>query len=138
MYSESYMTQMEKTGLTAIIEVANTNERLASGLKGLPIGAGRTTRVFELAEDHTVPSPPEALEREEEGTVFDSILRQAMSDDERVVLRLIEELLDNAWQFGTGKALRAELRCLFTSDGRSERRFYTAFHGIERRVVGCR
>lgn len=139
MYSETYMRQMEQTGLTAIIEAAARygdglqNERLSACRK--PSCKGRT---LELAADHSVPLPPEALERAEEGTAFDAILRQATSADERVLMRLIGGLLDDVWRFGTGKELRGELRRRFVSNGCSTRRFYTAFHGIERLVAECR
>ena len=138
MYAESYVRQMEQTGLTAIIEAAS---RYDMGLRNEHLSpycevscGGRT---LELAVDHGVPSPPEALERAEEGTAFDAILRQAMSADERALMRLVSGLLDDAWRFGTGKALRGELRRLFTAGGRSAHRFYAAFHGIERRVWEC-
>ena len=119
MYSESYMRQMEVTGLTAILE------------------EGYSMRLSESVIDHSIPTPPEALEMREEGSAFDAVMRQQMSGDERALMRIVSGLLDDSWRFDTGKALRAELRRLFTGKGRSERRFYAAFHGLEKKVAAC-
>lgn len=140
MYAESYVRQMEQTGLTAIIYEAGTDMNdapIAHSSRSRMSAGGISRRICELAVDRTTPSPPEALERAEDGTAFDAVLRQAMSADERVLMRHVSALLDDAWRLGTGKALRGELRRLFTSGGRSDRRFYAAFHGIERRVWEC-
>jgi len=80
------------------------------------------------------PSPPELVAQFEEGTVLEQLLRGALTEDERELLYLIDALVDEAWRLSTGKALRGELRRAFTSHGRSERRFYTAFYGIKKRV----
>jgi len=80
------------------------------------------------------PSPPELVAQFEEGTVLEQLLRGALTEDERELLCLIDALVDEAWRLSTGKALRGELRRAFTSHGRSERRFYTAFYGIKKRV----
>lgn len=140
MYAESYVRQMEQTGLTAIIDEAGTDMNdtpIAHSSRSRVPAGGISRRICELAVDRAALSPPEAMERDEDGTAFDAVLRQAMSADERVLMRLVSVLLDDAWRFGTGKALRGELRRLFTSGGRSDRRFYAAFHGIERRVWKC-
>lgn len=67
---------------------------------------------------------------------------QGVHEDERELLCLIDALVDEAWRLPVGKdrgrltakTLRGELRRAFTSHGRSERRFYTAFYDIEKRV----
>lgn len=106
MYSEKYRRLHEHTGMDFTIK--NTPD--------------------------TRPQPPVALQMAEEGTLLERLLREAVTEDERELLYLIDALVDEAWRLSTGKALRGELRRAFTSQGRSERRFYTAFYGIEKRV----
>lgn len=139
MYSEKYMRDMEVTGLTAIIEAAGMDTKESNiELRNCRGPLEGSAELMGLAADRRAPSPAEIIEREEEGTAFDTILRQSMSADERALMRLVSGLIDDAWRFGTGMALRGELRRLFTMKGRSARRFYAAFHGIERRVSECR
>lgn len=106
MYSEKYRRLHEHTGMDFTIK--NTPD--------------------------TRPQPPVALQMAEEGTLLEQLLRGALTEDERELLYLIDALVDEAWRLSTGKALRGELRRAFTSHGRSKRRFYTAFYGIEKRV----
>ena len=81
-------------------------------------------------------TPPVVLQKKEEPTVFEALLRKAVTPEEHLLVCCIEELLDEAWRFATDKDLRGELRRMFTACGRgySERRFYAAFHGIEKRI----
>jgi len=106
MYSEKYRRNHEFTNMSITINTAPSAE----------------------------PSPPELVAQFEEGTVLEQLLRGALTEDERELLCLIDALVDEAWRLSTGKALRGELRRAFTSQGRSERRFYTAFYGIKKRV----
>lgn len=90
----------------------------------------------------TRPQPPLAVQIAEEGTMLERLLREALTEDERELLCLIDALVDEVWRLPVGKdrgrltakTLRGELRRAFTSHGRSERRFYTAFYDIEKRV----
>lgn len=135
MYAESYMRQMEQTGLTAIIDAAQgIDSRFRNGCLANGEGSSKD-RTLELAHDNSVPSPPEALERAEEPTAFASLLGQALTPDERALLNLVERVADEEWRLETGKALRGELRRMFTGPGRSERRFYLAFHGLQERIL---
>ena len=83
----------------------------------------------------TRPQPPVALQLAEEGTLLEQLLREAVTPEERELLCLIDDLIDEAWRLPTGKALRGELRKAFTSQGYSKRRFYMTFHNIEKRVL---
>lgn len=130
MYAESYMRQMEQIGLTAIIDAAQGFDCWFRNGEG-----SSKDRTLELAHDNSVPSPPEALERAEEPTAFASLLGQALTPDERALLNLVERVADEEWRLETGKALRGELRRMFTGPGRSERRFYLAFHGLRERIL---
>jgi len=81
----------------------------------------------------TRPQPPLAVQIAEEGTMLERLLREAVTPEEHVLLLLIDELVDEAWRLPTGKALLGELRRTFLSQGYSTRRFYVAFHNIEKR-----
>ena len=80
--------------------------------------------------------PPQVLEVAEAGSAIERLLREAVTPEEHTLLCLIDAMVDEAWKFDTGKALRGEMRRLFTGCGRgySERRFYAAFHSIEKRM----
>lgn len=108
-YSETYIQQREITGMSHTISNAR-------------------------AEGYT---PPEALQAMEEGTtLLDRLLRAAVTPEEHVLLEMIDELVDEeVWRAATGKGLRAHLRQMFTGQGFSERCFYAAFHGIEKRMA---
>lgn len=82
----------------------------------------------------TRPTPPEQVATMEEVGVFERLLREAVTPEEHLLILLIEELLDEAWRFNTGKGLRGELRRMFKGCGLSDRRFYTAFHSVEKKV----
>lgn len=105
MYTDNYRDRTEITGMQVTIDTARDG--------------GRT--------------PADALLLAEEPTVFERLLDAAVTTDERRLLRLIDALLDEAWRFETGKALRGELRRLWTLRGLSGRRFYAAFHGLAER-----
>ena len=81
----------------------------------------------------TAPTPPRQLELAETDTAFEALLKGAITNDERALIKLIDTLFDSAWNFGTGKALRGELRRLWTKNGRSVPRFYAAFHALKER-----
>jgi hypothetical protein len=85
----------------------------------------------------TRPQPPLAVQIAEEGTPAEQLLarllREAVTPEEHVLLLLLDELVDEEWRLPTGKALRGELRRTFLSQGYSTRRFYVAFHNIEKR-----
>lgn len=91
----------------------------------------------------TRPQPPVALQIAEEGTLLEQLLREAVTPEERELLCLIDDLIDEAWRLPTGKergrltakTLRGELKKTFTSQGYSERRYYLTFHNIEKRVL---
>ena len=105
MYTDTYRGRKESTGME------------------IEIDAAADTRC----------QPPEVLELGEEPTAFESLLNAATTADERKLIRLIDTVLDEAWRFDTGKALRGELRRLWTLRGLSTRRFYAAFHGLAER-----
>ena len=126
MYVEDWMRQKEVTGLTVIIDMASIGDDGRGDTRGC--------KLAELATDHSIPAPPEMVQAAEEETMFESLLRGAVTPEEHMLLCLIDGLVDEAWRFKTGKALRGELRRLFTGKGYSERRFYAAFHGIEKKV----
>jgi len=96
---------------------------------------GRINVDWCVIEDKGLP-PPQVLEVAEAGSAIERLLREAVTPEEHTLLCLIDAMVDEAWKFDTGKALRGELRRLFTGCGRgySERRFYAAFHGIEKRM----
>lgn len=80
------------------------------------------------------PSPPQILEASEAPSAFENLLASAVTPDERRWAELADALLDEAWRFGTGKALRGELRRLWLAEGRSKHSYYKAFCAIcERR-----
>ena len=106
MYASKYVSNKEVTGLYHIIE----NARYA----GLP--------------------PPVLIEQAEEETILETLLRESVTAEEHTLLCLIDALVDEAWRFKSGKALRGELRRMFREMGLSNRRFYAAFHGIEKRM----
>ena len=121
-YSETYIQQREITSMSHTISNARA--------------AGYT--------------PPEALQAMEEGTtLLDRLLREAVTPEEHILLELIDALVDEEDAFrircmnrdpkrSVGKlrdVLRAHLRQMFTGQGFSERRFYAAFHGIEKRMA---
>ena len=81
----------------------------------------------------TRPQPPLALQIAEEGNLLEQLLREAVTPEERELLCLIDDLIDEAWRLPTGKALRGELRRTFLSQGYSKRHFYVAFYNIEKR-----
>ena len=81
----------------------------------------------------TRPQPPLTVQIAEEGTMLERLLREAVTPEEHVLLTLIDELVDEAWRLPTGRAMRGELRRTFLSQGYSTRRFYVAFHNIEKR-----
>ncbi len=109
MYNETYRGEKEITGMHLTIDNASD---------------GRLT-------------PPETVEAVETPTAFESMLAAATTADERAMLKLIDKLLDESWRFSTGKALRSELRRMWSAGGRSTPRYYTAFHALaERRVMG--
>lgn len=91
----------------------------------------------------TRPQPPVALQMAEEGTLLERLLREAVTPEERVLLCLIDDLIDEAWRLPVGKergrltakTLRGELKRMFLSKGYSKRRFYIAFHNIEQRIL---
>ena len=112
MYSETYINQMEITSMSHMISIARD--------KG-----------------HT---PREALERKEEGTLLDRLLREAVTPEEHALMGLIDGLIDELLDTDTrqresGRTMRTRLRKAFTAMGFSERCFYAAFHGIEKRIV---
>ena len=109
MYASKYVSTKEVTGLYHIIE----NFRY----QGLPA--------------------PELREIAEEATPFERLLSEAVTPEEHLLMVLLDKLLDDAWKFGTGKALRGELRKMFKGCGYSDRRFYAAFHSVEKRVLEC-
>ena len=125
MYTENYMRQKEVKAVTPILDSIE-------GYESDSPGAG-AAKLRSLAIDKKILAPPDQLEREEEGEFFERLLREAVTPEEHVLVGLIEELLDRAWEFQTGKALRGELRRMFTEQGMSDRRFYAAFHSIEKR-----
>ena len=104
MYHEKYRKSMEITGTTA-----------------------------ELVYPDSRPTPPDALEAAETPSAFEALLEGAMSKDERRMAKLIDALMDEAWRFDTGKALRGELRRMWNACGMSTPRFYTAFHALKAR-----
>lgn len=104
MYSENYMNTQE---------MSNFSDSIAA------------------RPDHTY-DPVAVIERAEEN-IMRKILVGACSKDERGLISALGGLLDESWHLPTGKALRGELRAMFTKRGRSERRFYAAFHALERR-----
>lgn len=106
MYTECYIRRMETTGWGTL----------------------------ERAPD-TRPTPPEQVATMEEDSVFERLLREAVTPEEHLLILLIEELLDEAWRLNTGKGLRGELRRMFKGRGLSDRRFYTAFHSVEKRFI---
>lgn len=122
MYAEHYREQKEVLFLTPMLDIAGADD---GGYRILPV---------RLAVDGKVAPPPEVLEKAERGTILERLLREAVTPEEHTLLCLIDELMDEAWKFDTGKALRGELRRLFKAMGFSERRFYAAFHSIEKRV----
>lgn len=126
MYSEQWMRQKEVTGLTVIIDMAAMGDKGYADPRGCELGM--------KAVDHSIPTPPETLEMAEEETMLERLLREAVTPEEHTLLEMIDGLVDEAWRFNTGMALRGELRRLFTGRGFSERRFYAAFHSIEKRV----
>lgn len=136
MYTDSYMNQREFPVLTEILVAANVESGHDSSVdratSGLPGGVFFNC-VEELGEDKSALCPPDALTLAEEPTVFERLLDAAVTTDERRLLRLIDALLDEAWRFETGKALRGELRRLWLLRGLSGRRFYAAFHGLAER-----
>ena len=98
------------------------------------------------------PTPREALQRKEEGTLLDRLLKEAVTPEEHLLLNLIDVLVDDLWVYQAPcekahdpkrargvmrSGLRARLRQMFTGLGYSERRFYAAFHGIEKRMETC-
>jgi hypothetical protein len=126
MYAETYARQKEVTGLTVIIDMASMGNLEGEDARGTNLDA--------LAVDHMFPTPPDAAQAKEEESLFERLLREAVTPEEHTLLGLIDDLVDEAWRFDTGKALRGELRRTFTARGLSERRFYAAFHGIEKRM----
>ena len=120
MYSDTYVRYKEVTMLDPMLDAETT--RVPS------------PRFTVLHTDGAAPTPPEALQRKEAVSMLESLLREAVTPEEHTLLGLIDELVDSAWKFDTGKALRGELRRGFTAMGFSERRFYAAFHGIEKRM----
>lgn len=106
MYSQKYRRNHEITGMTVT-------------LKSVPDKG---------------PTPPESVELAEEGSLLERLLREAVTPEEHTLLCLLDELADEMWRLKTGKALRSELRRLFMGQGFSKRRFYAAFHRIEKRV----
>jgi len=107
MYSDTYLGRKEFTGMTITINNASAPH----------------------------PTPPEIVQKMEEGTAIDKLMRGAVTPEEHTLLLLIDEMVDEAWRFPTGKALRGELRKMFTACGFSERRFYAAFRSIETRLT---
>ena len=90
----------------------------------------------------TRPQPPVALQIAEEGTLLEQLLREAVAPEERELLCMIDDLIDEAWRLPVGKrgrltakTLRGELKRMFLSQGYSTRRFYVAFHNIEERIL---
>lgn len=130
MYAATYVRQKEVTILDPMLD-AETDKPGHSACSAYKVSERRFTV---LHTEGAAPTPPEALQRKEAGSMFESLLREAVTPEEHTLLCLIDELVDNAWKFDTGKALRGELRRGFTAMGFSERRFYAAFHGIEKRV----
>lgn len=125
MYAANYTRQKEISVMTPVLASLEGYETDNPGAKVAGLRA--------LATDKKIPAPPEQLEREEEGDFFERLMREAVTPEEHVLVLLIEELMDRAWAFQTGKALRGELRRMFTEQGMSDRRFYAAFHSIEKR-----
>lgn len=120
MYSETYVRYKEVTILDPMLDAETT--RVPS------------PRFTVLHSEGAAPTPPEALQRKETATMFERLLRDAVTPEEHALIVLLDDLVDEAWRFETGKGLRGELRRMFTAMGFSERRFYAAFHGIEKRV----
>ena len=112
MYAESWMRRREVRGLN----MENLKEMQRCGTKY----QGALT-------------PPEILEAQEEGTRIMSMLHNAVTEDERRLIRLLDRLVDRAWMFTTGKGLRGELRKMWKRRGMSEWRFYMAFNAVEQR-----
>lgn len=134
MYNEDYMRHKEITVLEEMLAVATGYASVSAGrpTSGLPGGVYYSV-AKELSADKNIPQPPEVLELGEEPTAFESLLNAATTADERKLMRLIDTVLDEAWRFDTGKALRGELRRLWLLRGLSARRFYAAFHGLAER-----
>ena len=105
MYSERWLQSQEITGM----EITITN-----------------------AKDDRA-TPPETLMAQEAINPLTALLNQAATEDERRFVELAEVLLDSAWQFPTGKALRGELRRLWKNEDRTEWGFYKAFHTLAAR-----
>lgn len=76
------------------------------------------------------PTPPEVLEAAEELTATEKLLRRATTRDERRMVKLMEGLVDDAWQFCSTRALRGEMRRRWSAGGLSERRYFAAFHAL--------
>lgn len=106
MYSMSYMKRMEITGMQFAIENLEA----------------------------AITTPPEQLEILEEGTFFENLLKEAVTPEEQLLLKLVDSLVDKAQEFTTRKGLRGELRKMFTSRGFSKEKYYMAFHAIESRI----
>ncbi len=114
MYSESYRKRSEKT-------VLKDN----------------------MTPDHR-PTPPDALQSAEEGTELERVMRLATTPDERLLLNLVEEMLDAVWRYeatvygrGTSvpRAMRGDLRRVFIKRGRNSHDFYAAFHAVKGKLA---
>jgi len=113
MYAESHVRKRQVSGLCHIIENAPDMR----------------------------PRPPDYVQAEEEGGAFARLLTAASTEDERLLVDLLDAMLDRlnnedmraTARKGVRNRLRGELRARFVeARGGLEGRYYKAFRGLER------
>lgn len=109
MYTQQWIDYMEISGMQNVID--NT-----------------TTSKF---------SPLEILEEEERVSFFDILLNEATSAEEKLLLDLIDKLVDEAWELPNGKAIRGRLRQLFCAQGYTWRQYNPTLRAIKRKFELC-
>lgn len=92
-------------------------------------------KIIDIAADGD--NPAVLLENKEMGDIMDRLMALATTPSERALVRALDKLLDEMWQFATNKSLRARLRKLWEEQGRhnSNTAYYRAFNSMREKII---